>query len=130
MHSQDAGYMDEDGAIYITDRLKDMIVSGGENVYSIEVENVIYRHPAVAECAIIGVPDGRWGERVHAIVFLRPNSDLTLEELTVFCREQIAGFKCPRSLELRPSPLPRSAAGKVLKTELRAPHWDHSGRRV
>jgi long-chain acyl-CoA synthetase len=130
MHSQDAGFMDEDGAIYITDRLKDMIISGGENVYSIEVENVIYRHPSVAECAIIGVPDDRWGERVHAVVVLKPDSDLTLEQLSTFCREHIAAYKCPRSLDVLPSPLPRSAAGKVLKTELRAPHWKNHARKI
>jgi long-chain acyl-CoA synthetase len=130
MHSQDVGYMDEDGAIYITDRLKDMIVTGGENVYSIEVENVVYRHPAVAECTIIGVPDDRWGERVHAVVFLKSGSGLTLEELSAFCREQIAGYKCPKSLDVVESPLPRSAAGKILKTELRAPHWKNRGRQV
>jgi long-chain acyl-CoA synthetase len=130
MHSQDAGFMDEDGAIYITDRLKDMIISGGENVYSIEVENVIYRHPSIAECAIIGVPDERWGERVHAVVVLKPDVDLTLEQLSLFCREHIAAYKCPRSLGVLPSPLPRSAAGKVLKTELRAPHWKNHARKI
>lgn len=130
MHSQDVGYMDKDGAIYITDRMKDMIVSGAENIYSIEVENVVYRHPAVAECAIIGVPDERWGERVHAIVFLKSGAALTLDELAVFCREQIAGYKCPRSLELLPTPLPRSAAGKVLKSDLRAPYWKNRERHV
>jgi len=130
MHSQDVGYMDEDGAIYITDRLKDMIVTGGENVYSIEVENVVYRHPAVAECAIIGVPHERWGESVHAIVFLKSGADLSLQELVAFCGEHIARYKCPKSLDVVPSPLPRSAAGKILKTELRAPHWKNRARQV
>jgi len=130
MHSQDVGFMDEDGAIYITDRLKDMIVSGGENVYSIEVENVVYRHPAVLECAIIGVPDEKWGERVHAVVYPKPEKTLTIEELSAFCRDQIAGYKIPRSLELHDKPMPRSAAGKILKTELRAPHWAGRTRNV
>jgi acyl-CoA synthetase (AMP-forming)/AMP-acid ligase II len=130
MHSQDAGYMDDDGAITITDRMKDMIVSGAENVYSIEVENVIYRHPAVAECAVIGVPDTRWGERVHAIVFLKSGMTLSLDELAAFCRQQIAGYKCPRSLDVLETPLPRSAAGKVLKSDLRAPYWKNRERQV
>lgn len=122
MHSQDAGYLDEAGYIYITDRFKDMIISGGENVYSIEVENVIYHHPAVAECAVIGVPDPKWGERVHALVVLKPGAAAPeFEAFRAFCRERIAGYKCPRSLEILDQPLPRSAAaGKVLKAELRA----------
>lgn len=130
MHSQDVGFMDEDGAIYITDRLKDMIVTGGENVYSIEVENVIYRHEAVLECAVIGIPDEKWGERVHAVVFPKPGQTLTLDTLTTFCRGQIAGYKIPRSLEVHDVPLPRSAAGKILKTELRARYWADRLRKV
>ena len=130
MHSQDVGFMDDDGAIYITDRMKDMIVTGGENVYSIEVENVVYRHPAVLECAIIGVPDERWGERVHAVAFLKPDQSLTLEALVSFCRPHIAGYKVPKSLEISATPLPRSGAGKILKTELRSPHWTGRQRKV
>jgi long-chain acyl-CoA synthetase len=119
MHTQDVGYMDQDGFVYITDRIKDMIITGGENVYSIEVENAISRHPAVNECAVIGVPDERWGERVHAVVVLRPDQELDLELVRVHCRDSIAGYKCPTSLQIRAEPLPRSAAGKVLKRELR-----------
>lgn len=130
MHSQDVGYMDEAGFIYITDRIKDMIVSGAENVYSIEVESVISRHPAVDECAVIGVPDDKWGERVHAIVVLKPGASLTLEQLQGFARESIAGYKCPRSLDIHERPLPRSAAGKVLKTTLREPYWSKRSRAV
>ncbi|MES2032778.1 MAG: long-chain fatty acid--CoA ligase [Pseudomonadota bacterium] len=130
MWSGDAGFMDEAGFVYITDRFKDMIVSGGENVYSIEVENVVSRHPAVAECAIIGVPDEKWGERVHAVVVLKPGEILALEELSVHCRAEIAGYKTPRSLQVLSEPLPRSAAGKVLKTELRAPWWDGRDKKV
>ena len=129
MHSGDAGVMDEHGVITLLDRLKDMIVSGAENVYSVEVENAVARHPAVASCAVIGVPDGTYGERVHAVVVTRPGAALTLEELRSHCAALIAGYKCPRSLELRDS-MPLSAMGKILKAELRAPHWAGHGRRV
>ncbi|MCI3134791.1 acyl-CoA synthetase [Phenylobacterium aquaticum] len=128
--SGDAGFMDEEGFVYITDRFKDMIVSGGENVYSIEVENVVSRHPAVMECAIIGVPDDRWGERVHAVVVLKPGAALALDDLDAHCRAEIAGYKIPRSLQILDQPLPRSGAGKVLKTELRAPWWAGRERKV
>lgn len=119
----DAGTMDADGFLFIVDRVKDMIISGGENVFSAEVENAVLKHPAVADCAVIGVPDDQWGERVHAIVVPRAGQSVTLETLTEHCRALIAGYKCPRSLDLRDEPLPLSAAGKVLKTELRAPFW-------
>lgn len=130
LHTQDAGFMDEEGFVYITDRLRDMIVTGAENVYSIEVENVVSRHPAVEECAVIGVPDERWGERVHAIVVPKAGAQLDLKTLDAFCREQIAGYKCPKSLDMRTQPLPRSAAGKVLKRELREPFWQGRDRAV
>jgi long-chain acyl-CoA synthetase len=130
MWSGDAGFMDEAGFVYITDRFKDMIVSGGENVYSIEVENVVSRHPAVAECAIIGVPDDKWGERVHAVVVLKSGETLELGDLVAHCRAAIAGYKTPRSLQVLAEPLPRSAAGKVLKTDLRAPWWEGRTTRV
>jgi long-chain acyl-CoA synthetase len=130
LHTQDAGYLDEQGFVYITDRLKDMIISGGENVYSIEVENAISRHPAVQECTVIGVPDAQWGERVHAIVVLKDAQNLDFEELRSFCRQSIAGYKCPRSMEVRAAPLPRSPAGKVLKRELRAPYWTGQTRAI
>ena len=97
---------------------------------SIEVENVVSRHPAVAECAIIGVPDEKWGERVHAVVVLKPDETLDLAELSEHCRAEIAGYKTPRSLQILAEPLPRSAAGKVLKTELRAPWWEGQEKRV
>jgi acyl-CoA synthetase (AMP-forming)/AMP-acid ligase II len=130
MHSGDIGFMDEGGFLYINDRLKDMIVTGAENVYSIEVEHAISRHPAVAECAVVGIPDERWGEGVHAIVVLKPGAALTFEELVQFCRQRIAGYKCPRSLEIHAHPLPRSAAGKIRKVELRAPYWAGRDRSV
>ena len=96
-----------------------MIVTGGENVYSTEVEDVMYRHPAVAEAAVFGIPDPRWGEAVHAVIV--PRSDVTEDELIAHCREAIAGYKVPKRIELRAEPLPKSGAGKLLKRELRAP---------
>jgi acyl-CoA synthetase (AMP-forming)/AMP-acid ligase II len=128
MHTGDCGYMDERGYVYIVDRLKDMIVSGGENVYSTEVENVIAKHPTVAQAAVIGLPDDKWGERVHAVVALMPGATLTVEELQDFCKQEIAGYKCPRSLEIVER-FPMSAAGKILKRELRASAIGQSKRR-
>jgi long-chain acyl-CoA synthetase len=121
-HTGDLGRLDEAGYLYLVDRAKDMIVSGGENVYSTEVEDVLYRHPAVAEAAVFGIPDGRWGEAVHAIVV--PRVPVTEEELVAHCRAAIAGYKVPKGIELRAEPLPKSGAGKLLKRELRAPYWD------
>lgn len=126
----DLGYFDEEGFLYIVDRLKDMIVSGGENVFSAEVENALHGHPAVAECAVIGVPDAKWGERVHAIVRFREGSDATFKDLETHCRAVIAAYKCPRSFELRSEPLPLSAQGKVLKSDLRRSYWENHQRRV
>lgn len=122
MHTGDGGYLDEDGYLYITDRLKDMIVSGGENVYSSEVENVLSSHPSVQMCAVIGIPDAKWGEAVHAMIILRQNHSLSSEEAVKYCRSLIAGYKTPRSVEFR-SEFPLSAAGKILKNELRASYW-------
>jgi long-chain acyl-CoA synthetase len=126
----DAGYMDEEGFVYLVDRVKDMIVSGGENVFSAEVENAIGAHEHVVECAVIGVPDARWGERVHAIVRLRGAAKVSADELIAHCRALIAGYKCPRSVEFRSQPLPLSGAGKILKTELRKPWWPEGGRAI
>jgi long-chain acyl-CoA synthetase len=117
----DLGYMDDHAFVYLVDRAKDMIVTGGENVYSTEVEDVLYRHPAVLEAAVFGIPDERWGEAVHAVVV--PRGDVTSAELIEHCRVAIAGYKLPKSIVLRTEPLPKSGAGKVLKRELRAPHW-------
>lgn len=124
MHTGDMAYMDEDGFIYIVDRSKDMIISGGENVYSTETENAIYQHPAVMECGVIGIPHKDWGEMVHAVVVLHAGKTLTEEELKAHCAELIAGYKCPRSVSFQDEPLPISGAGKILKTELRKPFWD------
>lgn len=126
----DAGYMDEDGFIFLMDRVKDMIVSGGENVYSAEVENAIGQHPAVATSAVIGIPSEQWGESVHAIVILHAGAEVTPEELTAHCHSHIAGYKCPRSIEFRTEPLPLSGANKVLKTELRKPYWEGQERQI
>jgi acyl-CoA synthetase (AMP-forming)/AMP-acid ligase II len=129
MHTGDAAYMDDDGYVYIVDRIKDMIISGGENVYSTEVENAISGHPAVASCAVIGVPDPKWGERVHAVIVLRPSSTADAEKIRDHCRSLIAGYKVPRSCEFV-DVLPVSPAGKVLKHELRKPYWEGAERQV
>jgi long-chain acyl-CoA synthetase len=126
----DAGYIDDEGFLFLVDRVKDMIVSGGENVYSAEVENALAQHAAVLECAVIGVPDDRWGERVHAVIRFRPACGATEDELTAHCTKLIAGYKRPRSFEFRVEPLPLSGAGKILKTELRKGYWESSGRSV
>jgi len=124
----DLGYRDEESYIYLVDRAKDMIVSGGENIYSTEVEDALASYPGVEEAAVFGVPDPRWGESVYAVVFSR--GDTTPDDLAAHCRERIAGFKVPRRIELRTEPLPKSAAGKILKRELREPHWAGQQARV
>lgn len=129
MHTGDAAFMDDDGFVFVVDRIKDMIVSGGENVYSAEVENAIAQHASVATCAVIGVPDEQWGERVHAIVVLKPDAVADAEQIQRHCATLIAGYKCPRSVEFREA-LPLSGAGKVLKSVLRAEHWGRRDRNV
>lgn len=130
-HTGDAGYLDERGYLYLVDRVKDMIVTGGENVYSSEVENALVKHPSVAQAAVIGIPSEQWGEAVHAIVILAPDADpVSAEELIAHCRDWIAGYKVPKSVEFRTDPLPLSGAMKVLKRELRAPYWEGHERRV
>jgi acyl-CoA synthetase (AMP-forming)/AMP-acid ligase II len=129
MHTGDVGYMDDEGYVFLVDRLKDMIITGAENVYSTEVENAVASHPAVAACAVVGVPDDEWGERVHAFVVLRPGSSLDIAELRAHCKERIAGYKCPRSMDVIEA-LPLSSAGKVLKNELREPYWQGRNRSV
>jgi long-chain acyl-CoA synthetase len=123
MHTGDAGYLDEDGFLFLVDRVKDMIITGGENVYSAAVENVIYQHPDVHECAVIGIPSEQWGEAVHAIVVARAGVRLNADQLLGHCREQLAGFECPKSIEIRDDELPKSGVGKILKAELRKPYW-------
>ena len=134
MHSGDGGFMDEDGYLFIVDRVKDMIVTGGENVYSAEVENALAQHPAVAISAVIGIPSDQWGEAVHAVVVLKPNttqgdSVKLSKELIDHCRQHIAGYKCPRSVEFR-NALPMTGAGKIQKVELRKPYWEGKDRAV
>jgi acyl-CoA synthetase (AMP-forming)/AMP-acid ligase II len=123
----DMGRVDADGFVYVEDRLKDMIISGGENVYSPEVERVLAEHPSVMEVAVIGVPDDRWGETVKAVVALHPGAETTEEELIGFCREQLARYKCPRSVDVLEA-LPRNPTGKILKRDLRKPYWEGRDR--
>ncbi|MDF2233628.1 long-chain fatty acid--CoA ligase [Albimonas sp. CAU 1670] len=130
MHTGDGGYLDEDGFVYVVDRVKDMIITGGENVYSVEVENALAQHPAVAQAAVIGIPHEHWGEQVHAVVYAAPGATAAEAELIEHCRALIAHYKCPRSIEIRSEPLPLSGAGKILKRDLRAPFWSDAGRNV
>jgi acyl-CoA synthetase (AMP-forming)/AMP-acid ligase II len=130
VYTGDAGYMDEDGFVFLMDRLKDMVVSGGENVYSAEVENALSQHPAVATSAVIGIPSEQWGESVHAIVILNPDAETDEDELKAHCHTLIAGYKCPRSVEFRTEAFPLSGANKVLKTELRKPYWEGQDRQI
>lgn len=130
MHTGDAGYMDEDGYIYLVDRTKDMIVTGGENVYSVEVETALYEHPAVFEAAVIGIPDERWGEAVHAVVHFKPGHTATADELISHCHSYIANYKCPKSVSFSADELPKSPVGKILKRELRAPFWAGHERQI
>jgi acyl-CoA synthetase (AMP-forming)/AMP-acid ligase II len=128
-HTGDVGYFDADGYLYIQDRLKDMIVSGGENVYPAEVERVLGEHPAVAEVAVFGVPDPTWGEAVKAAVVLRPGHTASADDLIAFARRCLAGYKCPKSVDFHQA-LPRNASGKLLKRQLRQPYWQQQARNV
>lgn len=125
----DAGYLDADGYLYLFDRVKDMIVSGAENIYPAEVESALHEHPEVRDCAVIGVPDPRWGEAVKAIVVRTPGSVLQSDALIAFARERIAGFKVPKSIDFVDT-LPRNPSGKILKKDLRAPYWAGERRQV
>ncbi|MFT6016866.1 MAG: acyl-CoA synthetase (AMP-forming)/AMP-acid ligase II, partial [Candidatus Azotimanducaceae bacterium] len=125
--SGDAGYM-VDGFVYIHDRVKDMVISGGENIYPAEVENALMKHPGVSDVAVIGVPDDRWGETVKAIV-TRSSEEITEEQLFAFCRKNLASYKCPTSFDWMDL-IPRNPSGKILKTELRKPYWAGRTRNV
>jgi long-chain acyl-CoA synthetase len=129
--SGDLGYMDDEGYLFLVDRSKDMIVSGGENVYSTEVEEVLYRYPGVLEAAVFGVPDEQWGEAVHAAVYLRPGTEgVTADDLIAFCCESLGGYKVPKGIDLHDEVLPKSGPGKFLKRSLRDPYWAGRDRRV
>ena len=128
-HTGDGGDVDGESYLMISDRKKDVIISGGENVSSIEVEDVLFQHPAVAEVAVIGVPDEKWGELVTALVVVAPGSEVSSDELIAFCRERLAGFKCPKRIDLRDE-LARTATGKLQKFKLREPFWAGQERKV
>ncbi len=128
-HSGDAGYFDQDGYLYIHDRVKDMIVSGGENVYPAEVENALFGHPAIADVAVIGVPDERWGEAVKACIVLKPGAKAEAIEIIAFVKSRIASYKVPKSIDFIAA-LPRNPSGKILRRELRAPYWEGRTRMV
>ena len=129
MHTGDAGYFDKDGFLFIYDRVKDMIVSGGENIYPAEGENALFGHPAIADVAVIGVPDEKWGEAVKAIVVLKEGMEASEEEIQEFARERIAGYKVPKSVDFT-TELPRNPSGKILRRALRAPFWEGHDRQV
>jgi len=129
LRTGDAGYLDGEGYLFLTDRVKDMIISGGENVYPAEVENALSDHPAIADVAVIGVPDDRWGETVKAIVVPRPGVEARPDDIIAFARARLAHFKCPTSVDFATS-LPRNPSGKLLKRELREPYWKGRDRRI
>ena len=129
IYTGDAGYLDEDGYAFLRDRIKDMVITGGENVYPAEVENVLGAHPSILEVAVIGIPDEKYGEALLAIAALKQGASLTQDELLAFCREKIAGYKIPRQLKIVDA-LPRNASGKILKTTLRDPYWAEKGRNI
>jgi acyl-CoA synthetase (AMP-forming)/AMP-acid ligase II len=129
LRSGDGGHIDADGYIYVTDRIKDMIISGGENIYPAEIERVLAEHPAVADVAVIGVPDERWGEVPKAVVVARAGAVIEVADLLAYCRQHVAGFKCPQSVDVVEQ-LPRNPTGKILKRELRRPYWEGRERRI
>ena len=128
-YTGDAGYFDNDGFLFIHDRIKDMIISGGENIYPAEVENAVFAHPDIADAAVIGVPDEKWGESVKAIVVAKPDTNPSAEEVIAFTKELIAGYKCPKSIDFVDA-LPRNPSGKVLRKDLREKYWEDTDRRV
>ncbi len=130
MHTGDVAMIDEDNFVYIVDRAKDMIISGGENIYSTEVENALYEHPAVLEAAVIGIPDEKWGEAVLAVVVPREGVTVGEQEIIDHCKGLIASYKCPKVVVIQQAPLPKSGPGKILKTELRKPYWEGKTKQV
>ncbi|EAQ29431.1 acyl-CoA synthase [Erythrobacter sp. NAP1] len=129
LHTGDAGIMDADGYVYIQDRIKDMIISGGENVYPAEVENAIFGHPSIAEVAVIGIPSARWGEEVKACCVPKPGMEIEEGDVLAYARERIAPFKVPKSIDII-AEMPRNASGKILRRQLRAPYWEGQDRQV
>jgi acyl-CoA synthetase (AMP-forming)/AMP-acid ligase II len=129
LRSGDIGHVDDGGFLFVSDRVKDMIITGGENVYSPEVELAVAEHPAVAEVAVIGIPDDHWGETVKAVVVLQPGQQATEREIIGFTRERLAHYKCPRTVDMIDA-LPRNPSGKVLKRTLRARYWEGRHRRI
>jgi fatty-acyl-CoA synthase len=128
-HTGDIATVDAEGYVNIVDRKKDIIISGGENISSVEVENALFAHPAVYECAVLAVPDAQWGEVPKALVVLKPGAAATADELIQFCRERLAHFKAPKSVEFYDA-LPKSGTGKILKAELREKYWLGQAKRV
>ena len=129
-HTGDIGFLDDARYLTILDRKKDMIITGGENVYSVEVENALSTHPKIAEVAVIGLPDDRWGEKVTAIIVAKSGPCPTAEELISYCRGKIANYKIPKSIEFRTDPLPKTGPGKIAKRMLRDPYWQNKGRKI
>jgi len=129
LHTGDVGHLDAQGYLHITDRKRDVIISGGFNVYPSEVEQVLWTHPAVLDCAVVGVPDDKWGEAVKAVVELKPQAQVSAEELIALCKAQLGSVKAPKSVDFV-NVLPRSPVGKVLKKNIRAPYWQQADRRI
>ncbi len=128
-HTGDAAKVDEEGFVYIQDRVKDMIITGGENVFPAEVENALHAHEDILDVAVIGIPDDKWGEGIKACVVIRPGAKLSEEEIIAYARSRIAGFKVPRSVDFIDE-LPRNPSGKILRRELRKPYWEGRERSV
>jgi acyl-CoA synthetase (AMP-forming)/AMP-acid ligase II len=125
----DMGYMDPDGYLFLVDRKSDMIVSGGENIYPNEVENVLYEHPAVLECAVVSAPDEKWGERVQAVVVLKPGSETTAEDIIAHCKKRLGGYKCPKNVEFWDA-IPKTAVGKLLRKDVKKKFWQGRTRSI
>ena len=128
-HTSDIGYMDEDGYLFLTDRKADMIISGGENVYPAEVENVIYQHPAVFECSVVSAPDAKWGEIVQAVVVLKQGQKVTEQEIIEHCKKTLAGYKCPKAVAFWDA-IPKTIIGKIIKKDIKAKFWEGKGRSI
>jgi acyl-CoA synthetase (AMP-forming)/AMP-acid ligase II len=129
LHTGDMGTVDQDGYIYLMDRKEDMIITGGENVYPKETEDILYEHPAVQECAVVPVPDDKWGECVHAVVVLKAGREAKEEELMGFCKNKLAHYKCPKSVEFWKE-LPKTSIGKIMRKEVKAHYWKKDARKI